>query len=218
MRRPKFPYVGDAAIRRFLARYDCPTPFHVVRMRFWGAIVSPSHDVSPIKVIESLWPSGLPKFGDADEANGFFQTLMGLWNRMARHQDALALVKLQAVTKLLTRDALHDAAALRVEELRDGFVRGFTGGNRDMDVPPGVTDLLAQVEKAIELLAMTRNTIARPPGPDDAEMVAQLERAIFEVDRALHTDFNPIAVAMRGWRSTSTLGATRRSEKSNYRH
>src|SRR5262245_52061294 len=80
MSKPKFPYAGDANLKRLLERYRCPLPFHVVRMRFWGEIVSPSLRASPIKTIESFWPNGLPAFGDAAQANAFFQALMGLWN------------------------------------------------------------------------------------------------------------------------------------------
>jgi len=36
MAQPKLSYVGDGAIQKLLMRYGCPTPFHVVRMRFWG--------------------------------------------------------------------------------------------------------------------------------------------------------------------------------------
>jgi len=87
MPKPKFPYAGDAALKGLLQRYRCPAPFHVVRMRFWGEIVSPSLQASPIKTIESLWPNGLPNFEDGKEANAFFQALMGLWNNVARFQD-----------------------------------------------------------------------------------------------------------------------------------
>jgi hypothetical protein len=80
MPKPKFPYAGDAILKRLLERYHCPAPFHVVRMRFWGEIVSPSFQASPIKTIESFWPNGLPTFDNGDEANAFFQALMGLWN------------------------------------------------------------------------------------------------------------------------------------------
>lgn len=40
MSKPKFPYAGDADLKRLLERYRYPAPFHVVRMRFWGDIVS----------------------------------------------------------------------------------------------------------------------------------------------------------------------------------
>ena len=172
MAKPKFPYVGDAALKRLLERYRCQLPFHVVRMRFWGEIVSPSLQASPIKTIESLWPNGLPTFNNGDEANAFFQALMSLWNNVARFQGGS--LKLQKIDTIATRKALHAAAKLRVEELHDGFMHGFTGGDRQIDVPPGVGDLLRRVEKSIELLATTRNTFAKPPGPDDAATVAEL--------------------------------------------
>ena len=51
---------------------------------------------------------------------------------MGRHQDATSPVRLHAVDKPSTRDALREAAAMRVEELHDGFMHGFTGGHREM--------------------------------------------------------------------------------------
>ena len=193
-------YPGDDAIRRILARYRCPARFHVVRMRFWGDIVSPSLNTSPIKTVKSLWPDGLPTFETADEANRFFQALLGLWNRMSKFQSGSPPLKLQKIGQIDTRDALHDAAKLRVEELHDGFMYGFTGGNRHVDVPPGVSDLLARVEKGIELLATTRNTFARPPGSDDDAMLAELTNAFPVVDRAIQSDLNEIAIACQASR------------------
>jgi hypothetical protein len=206
MPKPNFPYAGDAALKRLLERYRCPTPFHAVRMRFWGEIVSPSLQTSPIKTIEGLWPNGLPTFEDGNEANAFFQALMSLWNNVARFQDGS--LKLQKIDKTDTRDALHAAAKLRVEELYDGFMQGFTGGNQQLDVPPGVGDLFGRVEKSIELLATTRNNFAKPPGPEDAAMLAELSAVFPEIDRAVHADLNAIAVAVKNWRKEQ-LGTLR---------
>jgi hypothetical protein len=169
-------------------------------MRFWGEIVSPSLKASPIATIQSLWPNGLPEFASEREANDFFQTMLGLWNRMAKFQDGSPGVRLQKVGDLDTREGLRDAANTRVEELLDGFFHGFTGGNEHIDVPPGVGDILARVEKGIELLAMTRNTFAKPPGPDDAGMLAELGGVFPEVDRAVQTDLNAIAMTVTRWR------------------
>lgn len=200
VKKPNLPYVGDDAMRRFLERHGCSKPFHVVRMRFWGEIVSPSLKASPIATIQGLWPAGLPGFENEREANDFFQTMLGLWNRMAKFQDGSPGVKLRKVGSLDTRESLRDAANLRVEELHDGFMQGFTGGSREMDVPPGVGDILARVEKGIELLATVRNTFAKPPGPDDAQMMVALARSFPDVDHAVHADLNAIAVVVREWR------------------
>lgn len=206
MPKPKFPYAGDAVLKRLLERYRCPARLHVVRMRFWGEIVSPLLGASPVKTIERLWPNGLPTFEDGNEANAFFQALMSLWNNVARFQDGS--LRLQKVDKIDSREALHAAAKLRVEELYDGFMQGFTGGNRQIDVPPGVGDLLARVEKSIELLAMTRNTFANPPGPEDAAIFAELSGMFPEVDRAVQADLNAIAILVKEHRKEQ-LGALR---------
>jgi len=206
MPKPTFPYAGDAALKALLKRYGCPFPLHVVRMRFWGEIVSPSLQASPVKTIETFWPTGLPTFKNSAEANAFFQALMSLWNNVARFQGGSPPLKLQRIYSIDTREALHAAAKLRVEELEDGFMRGFTGGNLQIDVPPGVGDLLRRVEKSIELLATTRNTFANPPGPDDALMLADLRGVFPEVDRAVQSDLNAIAVAVKDWRKAQLQG------------
>ena len=130
---------------------------------------------------------------------------MSSWNNVVVQDGSL---KLQKVDKIDTREALHAAAKLRVEELYDGFMQGFTGGNRQIDVPPGVGHLLVRAEKGIEPLATTRNTFAKPPGPEDAAMFAELRRVFPAVDRAVQADLNAIAIAVKNWRKEQ-LGALR---------
>lgn len=203
MRKPNPPYIGDAATRRFLERYRCPTPFHVVRMRFWGEIVGPSLKVSPVATVQGLWPDGLPEFENECEANDFFQTMLGLWNRMAKFRGGSPGVKLTKVGRLDMRDNLRDAANLRVEELLDGFFHGFMGGGGHIDVPVGVGDRLRGIEKSIEFLAGMRNTFARPPGPDDAAMMIEFANMFPEVDRVVHAELNAIAASVSEWRKKS---------------
>lgn len=107
----KFKYPGDAAIELFLQKHACPMSFVEVRMRFLGEIASPRFEVSPMATIRSCWNGELPLFDGEDQANDFFQTLMGLWNRMTRHQDGV-LVKLVKPKRL--RDRVDVAAALRM--------------------------------------------------------------------------------------------------------
>ena len=40
MKRQTFKYPGDAAFQRLLEKYNCPTPFHVVRMRFRSKVLT----------------------------------------------------------------------------------------------------------------------------------------------------------------------------------
>ncbi len=72
MGRKKFKYAGDAAFKVFLRRYDCPTPFHVVRMRFVGWIASPALAASLLNIGGWLWSAtalGAAEFVDGDSGN-----------------------------------------------------------------------------------------------------------------------------------------------------
>lgn len=212
MLKPPSIYPGDAALKRLLKRYACPAPFHVVRMRFWGAITSPSLDVSPITTLQRLWSNGPPEFADVDEANAFLQPMMSLWNELAHHQDGSPKLKLEKIGKIDTRERLHAAVKLRVEELYDGFMEGFADEKVEFDVPQGVGQPVHRVEKAIELLAVTRNTFAQVPSAEDAAMFAESVRAFPMIDEAVHADLNAIAIAVKRWRQEQ-LGRKRRAPK-----
>src|ERR1700722_978488 len=79
---------SDEQVRALLERYKCPVPFHEVRARLLGNIASLAMSASPIKVVQDLWGDELPPFDTIDDANELIGALvMGLWNRMTRHQD-----------------------------------------------------------------------------------------------------------------------------------
>jgi hypothetical protein len=94
---------SDEQVRALLERYECRVPFHEVRTRFLGNIASPVMSASPIKVVKDLWGGELPPFDTIDEANELIGALvMGLWNRLTRHQDrrsAFHLVRLDAAAR-----------------------------------------------------------------------------------------------------------------------
>jgi hypothetical protein len=125
---------SDERVRALLERYKCPVPFHEVRTRFLGNIASPVMSASPIKVVQDLWGGELPPFDTIDEANELIGALvMGLWNRLTRHQDrrsAFHLVRLDAAT----REGLAALALMRRQEL-DGFVAGLFGRSDVIDLP-----------------------------------------------------------------------------------
>src|SRR3954454_17499925 len=92
------PTAMDDEVRALLVRYWCPVPFHEVRTRFLGNIASPGMEVSPIKVVEGLWGGKLPEFETIDAANELVGALvMGLWNRLSRHQDRNAPFRLTRI-------------------------------------------------------------------------------------------------------------------------
>ena len=122
-------------MRRFHARYRCPVPFHEVRTRFLGNIATPAVGVSLVKIVERLWGGELPEFNSIDAANELIGALMmGLWNRLTRHQDRNAPFRLVRPDVMATREGLANLATIRCQEL-DGFVDGLFGDKATIGLP-----------------------------------------------------------------------------------
>ncbi len=86
--KPPVKAVRDDEIRALLDRYRCPVPFHAVRTRFLGNIASPVVSASPLDALKGLWGGELPVFDSLDAVNELLAALiMGLWNRLSRHQE-----------------------------------------------------------------------------------------------------------------------------------
>jgi hypothetical protein len=125
----------DEQVRALLERYKCPVPFHEVRTRFLGNVATPVMSASPIKTVKDLWGGELPAFDSIDAANDLIGALiMGLWNRLTRHQDRNAPFRLMRVEIAPTRQGLAALALMRGQEL-DGFVDGLFGGEEAVDLP-----------------------------------------------------------------------------------
>jgi hypothetical protein len=129
------PTASDDEVRAFLERYHCPVPFHAVRTRFLGNIASPDMQTSPIKIVEALWGGELPTFETIEAANELIGALvMGLWNRLTRHQERAAPFRLTRLEVPATREGMAKLARLRREEL-EGFVEGLFGDKERLDLP-----------------------------------------------------------------------------------
>jgi hypothetical protein len=107
--------VSDEQVRTLLERYNCPVPFHEVRTRFLGNIATPVMSASPIKMVEKLWDGELPAFDSIDAANELIGALvMGLWNRLTRHQDRNSPFRLMRIDSAPTREGLAALAPIVV--------------------------------------------------------------------------------------------------------
>jgi hypothetical protein len=99
--------MADDQVSALLERYACPVPFHEVRTRFLGNIASLT-SVSPLEIVKELWGGELPEFSDIEAANELIGALvMGLWNRLTRHQDRAAPFRLVRVALAETQEGLH---------------------------------------------------------------------------------------------------------------
>jgi hypothetical protein len=132
---PSSVRVTDPQIQALLIRFRCPTPMHVLRMWFLGAIASPNREVSPIQWVTKAWGGELPEFASEADARELFQALLsGWWNRLSEHQNARSPFRLPRSEVKPTRQALRDLARTRSQELT-GFVDGLFGDDEEMDLP-----------------------------------------------------------------------------------
>jgi hypothetical protein len=132
---PLPPTATDAEVRALLERYRCPVPFHEVRTRFLGNIATPVMSASPIKTVQGLWGGELPDLGSIDAANELIGALiMGLWNRLTRHQERNTPFRLTRPEVAASREGLATLALIRRQEL-DGFVEGLFGAEEAIDLP-----------------------------------------------------------------------------------
>jgi hypothetical protein len=135
-------YVGDASVAKCLDKYKSTVPFHVVRMRVFGALGSPNVGLLPVMVIASFWPEdAFPKFTTKDEAETFFATFMGLWRRMEKMAEA-GQSTFSSMGKLQTLENVKEVLQKRVEEIEAGFIEGFWGGKDDLNMPSATAALI----------------------------------------------------------------------------
>ncbi len=132
---PLPPTATDEEVRAILKRYDCQVPFHEVRTRFLGNIATPAMEATPMKIVESLWGGKLPPFETIDALNELIGALvMGLWNRLSKHQDRTLPFRLTRIDTGPTRNGLAALSLTRRQEL-DGFIDGLFGPHAELDFP-----------------------------------------------------------------------------------
>jgi hypothetical protein len=164
------PTASDDQVRALLARYQCPVPFHAVRTRFLGNIAAPAMQGSPIRMVEALWGGELPTFDSIDAANELLGALvMGLWNRLTRHQERSAPFRLTRMEAPTTREGMAGLARLRREEV-EGFIEGLFGDEDSLDLPERAhkaLGALGDIRSMLEAAQVLGEDPSKPAVPDD---------------------------------------------------
>ena len=178
------PTATDEDVRALLARYRCPVPFHEVRTRFLGNVASPAMSFSPIKMVEDLWGGELPAFDSMDAANELISALvMGLWNRMTRHQDRDSPFRLTRIETAPTREALATLALMRVQEI-EGFVHGLFGREEEIDLPERAHRALDDLGKMRALFGAVQKVAS---GVDMDVTLRHMREMTKNAEHAMHT-------------------------------
>ena len=189
------PAASDAEVRALLERYRCPVPFHEVRTRFLGNIASPVMAASPMSMVQGLWGGELPEFASVENANEFVGALvMGLWNRLTRHQERSQSFRLYRPDVAATRDGLGGIAQIRRQEL-DGLVEGLFGAEDHIDLPERAHKALGELAQMRALFAgiveLCGDT-AKPAPPKDIETTL---RNVREMTRIAETEIHALLLS-----------------------
>jgi hypothetical protein len=188
--RPPFSAVGEGEVRALLDRYRCPVPFHAVRTRFLANIASPVMSASPLDAVKALWGGELPEFDSLDAVNELLRILvMGLWNRLSRHQERSAPFRLVRIEIPETREGLAHIALMRREEL-DGFVEGLFGKEQSIELPERAhraLDALSELHAIFDGLHELAGTPTKPVAADDFAQTRLNIRELTKVgEREIH--------------------------------
>jgi len=149
----------------------------VVRTRFLGNIASPISSASPLDTVTALWGGELPEFDGLDAINELLRVLvMGLWNRLARHQERNMPFRLMRVAVPETREGLAQLAQIRREEL-DGFVEGLFGAAESLELPQRAhhaIEALSELRAIFDGLHELANNPANPSRPRTSPRSAEM--------------------------------------------
>jgi hypothetical protein len=152
-RRPLPPAATEKEDRELLERYHCPVAFHEVRTPFLGNVATPVMSASPIKMVKGLWGGEFPDFGSINATKELIGALiMGLWNRLTRHQERSTPFRLTRADVAATREGLATLALIRRQEL-DGFVEGLFGAKKAIDLPERAHRSLSVLGELLSLIA-----------------------------------------------------------------
>ena len=131
-------YIGDESFIKMLDHYACPTPLNIIKMRFAGAICSPNLNLHPTDVISSFWEEGrAPRLSTKTEADYFFKFFMGLWDEVFED-----VKKCRIKLPSLKEKDVYAYCQTRFEEVEQGFVEGFFGGEENLKIPGFVAQIV----------------------------------------------------------------------------
>ncbi len=180
----------DKDVQALLLRLLCPTPLHVLRTLFLGSIASPRLDVSPMAPVAQAWGGEMPEFASAEAVEEVVTVLVqGLWNRLSEHQSTRSPFRLPRFEVPLTRQALHDLACVRAQELM-GFVDGLFGPEAQMLLPQKAHEAvvaLAELHAMFDGAAGLLIDETKPAPPDELKaLLRNLQQMTIVADEQIN--------------------------------
>jgi len=138
---------------------------------------------SPLDTVKALWGGELPEFDGLDAINELLRVLvMGLWNRLARHQDRNMPFRLMRVAVPETREGLAQIALIRREEL-DGFVEGLFGAAESLELPQRAHHAIEALSELRAIFDGLHELASNPTKPVSAKDIAEIRRKVRELTK-----------------------------------
>ncbi len=198
------PSASDEQVRALLDRYKCPVAFHEVRTRFLGNIASPVMSASPLEVVKGLWGGELPPFDTMDDVDELLGALvMGLWNRLTRHQDRSNPFRLTLVAMEPTRESLCATATLRRQEM-DGFTEGLFGFESDVDLPERADGGMTRLVDLRTMFVAIADLTSDPTKPATEKDLKVTRDHMRELTRIAEREVNAIVLSCKRSRRRTT--------------
>jgi hypothetical protein len=173
MPKHKTRFASEQAIRKMLARYDCPVPYHQVRTRFLGAIACPG-GVVPLEVAKSLWGGALPPVDSLEDLNEMLAVLMmGLWNELTAHDNPRIRFRACHVPLEPTPANLDNFGKVRAQEV-EGFIEGLFNGEDETELPKRAHDAAKSLSEIRSMMLAVTDLVERTAGlPEDRAAIKE---------------------------------------------
>jgi hypothetical protein len=144
---------------------------------------------SPLDAVKALWGDEFPEFDSLDAVNELLRILvMGLWNRLSRHQERSAPFRLVRVEIPETREGLAHIALIRREEL-DGFVEGLFGKEQSLELPERAhrsLDTLSELRAIFDGLYQLAGNPTKSVTADDIAQTRRIRELTKVGEREIH--------------------------------
>ena len=125
----------------------------------------------------------MPEFDNLEAVNELFETMMSLWNELARHQSGTKPVRLARMAVTPDPDELRHLCQIRTEEL-EGFIDGLFGAEEAIDLPERANEALSHLADINAMLHGILDLMAREPAPSaSGEDIAKTLKRVVAISR-----------------------------------
>lgn len=165
-------------------------PLHELRMLLLGNISSPRLEVSPMAPLAQAWGGALPEFASSEDAEELIRIVLhGMWNQLSQHQSARNPFRLPRFQIRPDRQALHDLARMRAQEL-EGFVEGLFGDEDEMLLPQKAHDAVAALAELYAMFDGAATLLADATKPAPTQELNALLRNLQQLTIAADENIN----------------------------